>query len=174
MPIQTSQTSPSAPLSCEYPIFEVMHLLSSVTNVDFVGQSILILGFDFFFILCIFNSFRLKLISCCYDRSLAAAERTVKCMQSDHKRLSAQRAALFPKLQFCQQDVQEEDCQGDAGMSSDGNEEGDTDLHDSSSPTTLATNGSQISLTEVDSNSRLVYIMQIFVQNLSQTWRMLE
>lgn len=95
----------------------------------------------------------------------------MKCMQSDHKRLSAQRAALFPKLQFCQQDVQEEDCQGDAGMSSDGNEEGDTDLHDSSSPTT---NGSQISLTEVDSNSRLVYIMQTFVQNLSQTWRMPE
>jgi hypothetical protein len=27
-------------------------------------------------------------------------------------------------------------------------------------------------LTEVDSNSRLVYIMQTFVQNLSQTWRM--
>jgi hypothetical protein len=77
-------------------------------------------------------------------------------MQLDHKRLSAQRAALFPKLQFCQQDVQEEDCQGDAEMSSDGNEEGDTDLHDSSSPTTLATNGSQTSLTEVDSNSRPV------------------
>jgi hypothetical protein len=87
-------------------------------------------------------------------RSAAAAEKIAKCMQTEHARLSAQRASLTPKLQFCHQKVH--DCQYDRGMLNHGSEEGDAGLHGRSVPQASTINGSQINLTELDSKPQLV------------------
>jgi hypothetical protein len=85
-------------------------------------------------------------------RYVVAAERTAECMQSEDRRLIAKRAGLFPM--FCHQEVHYH--QDGAGMSKDGNEGRAKDFHGSSVPGTTAISRSQISVTELDSNIKLV------------------
>jgi len=85
-------------------------------------------------------------------RYVVPAERTAECMQSEDRRLIAKRAGLFSM--FCHQEVQ--DHQDGTSMSKDGNEGRAKDFHGSSVPRTRAISRSQISVTEVDSNIKLV------------------
>lgn len=85
-------------------------------------------------------------------RYVVAAERTAECMQSEDRRLLAKRAGLFPM--FCHQEVQNH--QDGAGMSKDGNEGRAKDLHGRSVPRTTTISRSQISVTKLDSNIKLL------------------